>query len=220
MSRVVRERIDRAFKGTAATETIGFGPHHEYEIGKRYLLFLTKPDKRFDPVNSTHSHSMAEEERFRNRCDSKQFAYRSMHNGCGALAIKWTEALDSKDAVLVPSRYVTFRTPSPGRLRTPESATGSRIRSRSQSPTPSATSTRCGRCAAPAQARFGRNHRPAIGREVPGRDRPAPAEGLQSVSSGRTRSAARKQRTGSVDAAQRSVPKEPLHAALLRPQDC
>ena len=102
-------KIERAFKGAAGTETVQFGHYPGYEAGGRYLLFLTKPGRRFDPLNSTNSESMAIEQEFRARCDSKQTGHRVMHSGVGALRIALKpQPTEPKGAILVPSRYLTL----------------------------------------------------------------------------------------------------------------
>jgi hypothetical protein len=101
-------QIERRFKGAAGVDTIEFGHFEGYEIGRRYLVFLTRPGETFDPLASTNSVSLEAEAKFRERCDSQHTAHRIMHSGECAIPILWAEALEYKDALLVHDRHVAF----------------------------------------------------------------------------------------------------------------
>ena len=102
-----KARVIRGFKG-AETGYIYFGHFHGYEIGGRYLLFLTKPDRDYRPLMSTNSRAMEAEKEYLEKCSNVRTANRVMHSGNGALKIMWTGEYKYKDAVAVPNRYVAF----------------------------------------------------------------------------------------------------------------
>ncbi|MEH6639509.1 MAG: hypothetical protein V7717_09560 [Porticoccaceae bacterium] len=102
-----KARVIRGFKG-ADTEYIYFGHFHGYEIGGRYLLFLTEPSRDYRPLMSTNSRSVEAEREFMEKCSNLLTAKKVMHSGNGALKIMWTGEYKYKDAVAVPNRYVAF----------------------------------------------------------------------------------------------------------------
>lgn len=102
-----KARIIRRFKG-ADSEYVHFGHYHGYEIGGRYLLFLTKPDRDYRPLTSTNTRAMEAEKEYLEKCSSVLTANRVMHSGNGALKIMRTDEYKYKEALAVPNRYVAF----------------------------------------------------------------------------------------------------------------
>lgn len=102
-----KARVIRRFKGND-TEYIYFGHFQGYEIGGRYLLFLTKPGRDYHPLMSTNSHAMKDEREHMKKCSSLLTANQIMHSGYGALKIMSTGEYKYKEAVAVPNKYVVF----------------------------------------------------------------------------------------------------------------
>lgn len=99
--------VERQFKGVSQ-QSIQFGHAPGYEIGERYVLFLTSPGKEFQKLSSTNSISMAGQAEFHKRCGAKLVAHRVMQSGLGALKATWSVRLEFQNGIAVMSKYVIF----------------------------------------------------------------------------------------------------------------
>jgi len=99
-----KARVEVAFKGAQAGELIEFGYFHGYEIGSRYILFLSRHEREYSA--STNSRDMADAQASRARCSRHLTVSSVMHSGNGALLVNWASQLQFKDGVLVRTRYV------------------------------------------------------------------------------------------------------------------
>jgi hypothetical protein len=102
-----KARVINRFKGNES-KYINFGHFHGYEIGSKYLLFLTSPDREFKPISSTNSNSMRAENEHLKKCHALLTKNKVMHSGYGAMKVELTSKLDYKQSVAIPSRYVSF----------------------------------------------------------------------------------------------------------------
>ena len=105
---VYRGRVIEGFKGAKKDQKIEFGPYHGYKIGIKYLLFLNKPERVFEPMSSTNSRSEAARQEYLLKCSNKLKGLRIMHSGIGALKIEFTSKYDYRDAAIIPKRYISF----------------------------------------------------------------------------------------------------------------
>lgn len=85
---------------------ITFGPYSGRPIGKRFLAFLTKKERPFEPKNSTNSMAQAADADFEKRCAAVLPPLREMHGGFGTMEVSWTMKFDYRDAVLFPEEWV------------------------------------------------------------------------------------------------------------------
>ena len=99
-------RVIESIKGEG--DTVSFGHFHGYEIGSKYLVFLTKPDREYRPLMSTNSMAMTREQEFREKCNDVLTGARIMHSGYGVIEITWAIPNDYKDAAKVALRYVVL----------------------------------------------------------------------------------------------------------------
>ena len=90
------------------SDTISFGHFHGYEIGSKYLLFLTKPDREYRPLASTNSMAIAREQDYREKCNDVLTAAKVMHSGYGAIEITWAITNNYEDAAKVATRFVVL----------------------------------------------------------------------------------------------------------------
>ncbi len=107
-------RVIENIKG--GVDTISFGHFHGYEIGSKYLLFLTKPDREYRPLASTNSMAMAREQEYREKCNDVLTAAKVMHSGYGAIEITWAIPNDYEDAAKVATRFVVLPESMPTEL--------------------------------------------------------------------------------------------------------
>lgn len=103
-----RATVEEAFKGTSNGATIEFGNYFGYEVGSRYVLLLVGPGRTYEPMLSTNSMQQEAKAQFLAKCAAKLSRPAVMHSGNGALRIRWTQELQYKDGVLVPTRYVVL----------------------------------------------------------------------------------------------------------------
>lgn len=105
--------VEEAFKGARKGATIEFGNYYGFRMGSRYLLFLTRPGRTFEPIVSTNSWSARAKSDLDSRCGRKLERNTVMHNGFGAIQI---ETQTFRDVVFIPGRFVVL---PPGTPATP-----------------------------------------------------------------------------------------------------
>jgi hypothetical protein len=101
-------QVEESFKGSRKGATIEFGNYYGYELGGRYVLFLTKAGRNYDPMMTTNSMHLRAQDEFRTRCGSKLDRNTVMHSGFGALRIQYTNKFNFTDGVRVPTKYLVL----------------------------------------------------------------------------------------------------------------
>ena len=93
------------FKGENQ-KSIVFGHYYGFEIGRKYLLFLSKPgqEKRF--LNSTNSFSESGREAELIRCKEQRIGWNVMHSGIAAIGLESSPELNFKNGFAIPTRYI------------------------------------------------------------------------------------------------------------------
>ena len=101
--------ILESFKGQyRAGEQITFGPFSGKGIGQKYLLFLTKKEKQFKPMNSTNSMSMKRENDYQKICGSVLPDLLISFHGYGILKIGTPHQFKYKESIRIPDRYISI----------------------------------------------------------------------------------------------------------------
>ena len=100
--------VKHLFKGKEGSY-IDFGHFQGYQVGERYLLFLTK---RKDEILEFFAGVSADSEvkafvaDYKGRCEPLLSANRVMHGGNGAMKVTWSSSLQYKDGALIATRFV------------------------------------------------------------------------------------------------------------------
>ena len=100
--------VEESFKGSQKGSTIEFGNFHGYQLGGRYVLFLTRPGRTHEPMTSTNSMHLQAMALLQQRCGPKLVRNTVMHSGFGALQVHWTGKFNYKEGVRVPTQYVVM----------------------------------------------------------------------------------------------------------------
>ncbi|MBI4696066.1 MAG: hypothetical protein HY749_18810 [Gammaproteobacteria bacterium] len=95
-------KIEESFKGDAGTE-VNFGRIDGLELGGRYLLFLTKPEREYRELASTNSISRSLERQRYEKCHSKWTVYSIMQGFAGAMLMS---SQSWEDWIEIPSQFI------------------------------------------------------------------------------------------------------------------
>ena len=101
-----RATVTEGLKGVDSGSVLEFGQYIGYEIGNRYLLFLTKPGRSYEPKMSINGELESARQAAIRKCLPQWTFFRVMHSGNGALPVNWSTQFDYKDSVRIPLRYV------------------------------------------------------------------------------------------------------------------
>jgi hypothetical protein len=98
--------VTEGIKGISSGELLEWNTLDGYandnlEIGNRYIVFLTKPGKDYNPIMSTNAYSEKRRADFEEVCGSVLQGNRLIHEGHGALPIETSMVLDAGQRELV-----------------------------------------------------------------------------------------------------------------------
>ena len=83
-----KAKVLKGIKGVSRNEILEFGPDDGLEIGTSYLVFVTKPNKSYDPFLSTSSYSPRAKIESDKVCGPiRRNMNRVMHSGFGAMKV-------------------------------------------------------------------------------------------------------------------------------------
>lgn len=109
-------RVARSFKGLPTGSRVEFGPHHQLQIGGRYLLFLSKSSKPVEWYVSTNDRYLAAKAEYLKACKHLMAPFAIMHFSAGAMTVddidpnvdKWL--IKWRSIVTLPKSVVTQKT--------------------------------------------------------------------------------------------------------------
>lgn len=99
-------QVLEGLKGAKQGSTIKFGHLQGYKIGAKYLLFLLKSGRSYDPKMSTNAIMEQAEQQVITKCSPVWRDLTVMHSGNGALPVSWASQFKYEDSVRIPSRFV------------------------------------------------------------------------------------------------------------------
>lgn len=99
-------RVLESLKGDGGQDTIEFGYYTGYQIGSRYILFLSKLNHPFDPKSSTNGGIESAMREAKARCAKSQPSLMISHSGYGAMNVNWSTQFQYKDSVRIAARYI------------------------------------------------------------------------------------------------------------------
>jgi hypothetical protein len=99
-------RVIENLKGSGVSDTIEFGYYIGYEVGSRYILFLSKRSKPFEPKRSTNAGIESAAREAMARCAKYQPPLMISHSGYGAMKVTWSSQFKYNDSVRIAERYV------------------------------------------------------------------------------------------------------------------
>jgi hypothetical protein len=101
-------RVDRSFKGEATSGSlVTFRKYGPMQVGSRYFLFMSKPEKEFNPITSTNSRDMNMRAEHIQRCMDVQPPFTVNIWGNGALKVSGTYNDSVKKAVFFDNIVIT-----------------------------------------------------------------------------------------------------------------
>jgi hypothetical protein len=99
-------RIINSFKGVSDEETVIFGHYFHYEVGGKYLVFLTKPGTTFRSLASANMGIESERQKALEQCKSVRTGHEIMHSGNGIMRMYDEHLIDSNSVIKVSKKYV------------------------------------------------------------------------------------------------------------------